>query len=130
VVAVVIGQVFRPSRLHVVVLRKVVVEWLFGLFRRSELRSIARDRRPKVPSRASFWVAFHGCSLEHTNGGRQCWGLIAEGYGTPTRKEWKLSMKAESGTKSKVTVNNPPPPPMGAHERLFIGEVKGLVTMP
>jgi hypothetical protein len=80
VIAAVVGQVFQPPRLLVVVLRKVVVEWLFGLFRGLELRLIVRDRRPKVPSQASFWVAFRGCSLEHTNGGHQCWGPIAEGY--------------------------------------------------
>jgi hypothetical protein len=69
-----VTQVFRPLWFLIVVLRKVVVEWLFGLFRGSELRSIARDCPPKVFSRASFWVAFHGCSLKHTNGGHQCWG--------------------------------------------------------
>jgi hypothetical protein len=71
-VAAVVVQVFQPPWLFVVVLRKVVVGWMFGLFRGSELRLIARDRRPDVPSQVSSWVAFHGCSLEHTNSGRQC----------------------------------------------------------
>jgi hypothetical protein len=56
-------------------------------------------------------------------------GSIAEGYRTPMRKERKHSTKAESGTESKVTVNNPFPPPR-CLESLFIGEVKGLITMP
>jgi hypothetical protein len=37
-------------------------------------------------------------------------GSIAEGYRTPTRKERKLSTKAESGTESKAIVNYPSPP--------------------
>jgi hypothetical protein len=53
---------------------------------------------------------------------------IADGYLTPTRKERKLSMKAESGMESKVTFNNLSP--LGVREGLFIGEVKGLITMP
>jgi hypothetical protein len=38
-------------------------------------------------------------------------------------------VKAESATESKIIVNNPSPP-MGARERLFIGDVKGLIIMP
>jgi hypothetical protein len=54
-----------------------VVEWLFRLFHGLELRSIARDRRSDVPSQASSCVAFHGCSLEQTNYGCQCWGFAS-----------------------------------------------------
>jgi hypothetical protein len=50
----------------------IVVGQLLGLFQGPKLR-------PKAPFQVSSWVAFRGCSLEHTNGGRQCWGSIAEG---------------------------------------------------
>jgi hypothetical protein len=66
-----------------------------------KLRLIVRDRRPKVLSRASSWVAFCGCSLEHTSGGCQCWGSIAKGYRTPTRREVKCSTETENGTESE-----------------------------
>jgi hypothetical protein len=57
-------------------------------------------------------------------------GLLVGGHRTPTRKERKLSTKPKRGTESKVTVNNPSPPPMGAYQGLFTGEVKGLITIP
>jgi hypothetical protein len=74
-------------------------------------------------------VASHGCSLELTNGGRQCWGSIAEGYQTPTGKEKELEQEKESGTESKANSCRNLPPCGGARAGLFIGEVKGLITM-
>jgi hypothetical protein len=86
--------------------------------------------RPDGLFQASFWVAFRGCYFELTNGGRQCWGLIAESYQTPTGKEKEFERERKSGTKSKANSYVKSCPLGGAHAGLFIGEVKGLITMP
>jgi hypothetical protein len=81
-------------------LTKFVVGWLLGLLRGPELRSLAMDLRLRAPFLTSFGMAFHGCSLEHTNGGRQCWGSIAEGYRITTREQKKTKRETESGTEN------------------------------
>jgi hypothetical protein len=78
-------------------LRKFVVGCLLGLLRGPKLRSLAMDLQPRAPFLTSSWVAFRGCSLEHTNGGCQCWGSIAEGYQTPMREEKNTKREMESG---------------------------------
>jgi hypothetical protein len=64
-----------------------VAELLFGLFRGPGLRPFRMDLRAEALFLTSSWVASHGCSLEITNDGRQCWDSIAGGYRTPTGKE-------------------------------------------
>jgi hypothetical protein len=49
-----------------------VVELLFGLFRGPGLWSFRMDLRVEALFQASSYVASRGCSLELTNGGRQC----------------------------------------------------------
>jgi hypothetical protein len=87
-------QVFRLVQWLVGELRKFV-GWLVGLVRGSKLRSLALDLWSRAPFLIFSWVAFHGCSFKHTNGGRQ-WGLRAEGYRTPTGREVKRSTETES----------------------------------
>jgi hypothetical protein len=53
--------------------------WLFGLFRGPDFWPHGVSLRSKALFQASSWVAFHGCSLELTNGGLQCWDSVAEG---------------------------------------------------
>jgi hypothetical protein len=79
-----------------------VAEWLFGLFRAPGLWPFGMDLRVEALFQASSWVASHGCSLELTNDGRQCWGSIAGSYRTPMRKEKELERERESDTKSKA----------------------------
>jgi hypothetical protein len=58
-----------------------------------------------------FGWHFMGVHSSTQTVGTNVGGMVAEGYRTPTRKEWKLGTKAESGTESKATVNNPSPSP-------------------
>jgi hypothetical protein len=97
-----------------------VVGWLFELFRGLELWPLEMRLRPRAPFRASFWVAFRGCSLEHTNGGRQCWGSIAGGYRAPMREEKALNRNQKVGWRMMQVVANQFPP-WGARVGLFIG---------
>jgi hypothetical protein len=61
-----------------------VAELLFGLFHGPGFRPFRMNLRAEALFLASSWVVSHRCSLELTNGGRQCWGLIARDYQTPT----------------------------------------------
>jgi hypothetical protein len=108
-----------------------VAELLFGLFRGPGLKLFRMDLQAKALFRASFWVASRGCSLELKNSERQYWGSIAEDYRTPTGKEnGTRTRKKDSGTESKANSCSKILPPCGARAGLFIGEVKGLITMP
>jgi hypothetical protein len=49
-----------------------VAELLFGLFHGPGLRPFRMHLRAEALFLSSSWVASHGCSLELTNGGRQC----------------------------------------------------------
>jgi hypothetical protein len=89
---------------------KFMVGWLFRLFQGHELQPLEMRLRQGAPFQASFWVAFCGCSLEHTNGGLQCWGSIAGGYRTPTREEETLSRKREMSQRMMQTVVHQSPP--------------------
>jgi hypothetical protein len=95
-------RVFWFLRLMDEALWLFVAEWLFGLLRGPGFRSIGLTLRPEALFQLSSWVASHGCSLKLTNGGCQCWGLIAGSYQTPTGKEKELERERESGTKSKA----------------------------
>jgi hypothetical protein len=110
-------------------LRKFVAGWLLGLLRGPELGSLVMDLQPRALFLTSSWVAFRGCSLEHTNSGCQCWGLVAEGYRTPMREEKKTKRETESGMENDAN-SWQSYPPCGARAGLFVGEVNGLVTMP
>jgi hypothetical protein len=68
--------VFRCVPLLDEALRMLVVGWLF---RGPNLRPVGMSLRPDSLFQASSWVAFHGCSLNLTNGGHQYWGSIAGG---------------------------------------------------
>jgi hypothetical protein len=57
----------------------LVAGWLLGLLQGPDFWPLGMSLRPEALLQASFWVAFHGCSLELTNGGSQCWGLVVEG---------------------------------------------------
>jgi hypothetical protein len=46
--------------------------WLFELWQGPDLRPLGMSLQLKAPLQVSSWVAFHACSLELTNGGRQC----------------------------------------------------------
>jgi hypothetical protein len=127
VVDAVVLWVFLPLWLLLEALWKFVVGWLFGLFQGPELWPLEVRLRPSAPFRVSFWVAFHGCSLEHTDGGCQCWELTAEGYRAPTREEM-LNRKQKVAWRMSQVV--PIHPLWGARAGLFIGEVKRLITMP
>jgi hypothetical protein len=56
-----------------------VVGWLVGLFRELDLWLLGMRLRLESLFQAFASVAFCGCTLELTNGGRQCWGSIAGG---------------------------------------------------
>jgi hypothetical protein len=105
-----------------------VVGWLFGLFRGLELRSLEMRLRLGAPFRASFWVAFGGCSLEHTNGGHQCWGLMVGCHRTPRKEKKALNRKPKVAWRMMHLVANQSPP-WGARAGLFIREVKDFITM-
>jgi hypothetical protein len=49
-----------------------VAELLFGLFHGPGLRPFQMHLQAEALFLSSSWVASHGCSLELTNGGRQC----------------------------------------------------------
>jgi hypothetical protein len=53
--------------------------WLFERWLGLVLWLLGMTLQPEAPFRISSCVAFHGCSLELTNGGHQRWCLIAEG---------------------------------------------------
>jgi hypothetical protein len=90
---------------------KFVVGWFFGFFQGPELQPLEMRLRSGAPFWASYWVAFHGCSLEHTNDGRQCWGSIAGGYRTPTSEEKVLNRKWKVGRRTmQIVVNQSSPP--------------------
>jgi hypothetical protein len=113
-VAAVARQVFRFLLLLCEGLQMFVVGWLLGLFRGPELQSLEMSLRPEAPFRVSSWVAFHGCSLEHINGGHQCWGSNVEGYRTPTGKVNDAQREMEEGTENDTNScrSNLSPPPL------------------
>jgi hypothetical protein len=87
-----------------------VFGWLFELFREPKLRLLEMRLRAGDPFWASFWVVFCGCSLDHTNGGRQCWGLVAGAYRTPTKEEKVLNRKWKVAREMMQIVANQFPP--------------------
>jgi hypothetical protein len=108
-----------------------LVGWLLGLLRKPKLRLLEMNLQSAAHLHASFWVAFRGCSLKHTNGGHQCWGSITGGYRIPTRRETRLEREKESGKENDAnSCSTLPPPQWGARANQLIGEVKGLITMP
>jgi hypothetical protein len=64
---------------------------LFERWRGLALRSLGMSLRSKDPSQVPFWVTFCRCSFKLTNGGRQCWGLKAEGLANSNEGEMKVT---------------------------------------